>query len=389
MRLAAFIAENTEEILMEWEAFARTLAPAGQKMGVVALRDFAKDMLDAIVVDLLQPQSNEAQFRKSRGELPRQTSQSAAAAHGAGRAQRGFTVEQIVAEFRALRASVIRLWLRHQPTLDGEQVDELTRFNEAIDEAVADSVARYREDLDHSKDIFLGILGHDLRNPLGAIMVSAGRLLSTDGQEKTGARVLSSAARMKRIIDDLLDFTRSRLGNGIPVTPTEINLADAAKDAVDEIAAANPRRDVHFESSGDVRGCWDGPRVAQAVSNLVGNAVQHGTPDTPIDVSVRGDGDDVVISVHNQGPPIPEHALEHLFTPMSRGEEIETSTSGLGLGLYIASEIVNGHKGHIAVASSAEEGTTFTVFLPRVAHAVGEAQRPSTSLESGDAEARL
>ncbi|MDP2344279.1 MAG: sensor histidine kinase [Deltaproteobacteria bacterium] len=368
MRLDRFIRENTEEILSEWESFARTLAPASQKMDVVALRDFAKDMLDAIASDLEQPQTDEQQLQKSRG-LSVRAGDSAAGEHGSVRMERGFTIDQIVAEFRALRASVIRLWLQRESTLDAATMADLTRFNEAIDQAVADSVARYREDLDHSKDIFLGILGHDLRNPLGAIMMSAGHLSSTAGHEKAAARVLNSAERMKQIIDDLLDFTRSRLGSGIPIHPAEMNIDDVVGEAVEEIAASNPDSSLHFESSGTLTGWWDGPRITQAISNLVGNAVQHGDRSAPVEVSARADGDKVVIRVHNYGPPIPPRVLDVMFTPMvrgeGRGEGNESSGQGLGLGLYIANEIVVGHKGRIEVESDAESGTTFLVTLPR------------------------
>src|SRR5688500_2930570 len=181
MRLSAFITANRKPILEEWEAFARSCTPASGSMDLVALADHANEMLTAIAKDLDTSQGGFEQEEKSRGNAPRPAGDpsTAAEAHGAARAGSGFTVEQMVAEFRALRASVIRLWTKEIGGLRPDDVEDLTRFNEAIDQSLAESVSRYTRDLDESKEIFLAILGHDLRSPLAAVLMSSEFMLET------------------------------------------------------------------------------------------------------------------------------------------------------------------------------------------------------------------
>src|SRR5512140_2623581 len=175
MRLSDFILANREPILAEWQTFALSCAPASGSMDVAALRDHADAMLLVMAADLATPQGRLEQSEKSKGHALADDPQAVTAAeqHGAGRAESGFTVEQMVAEYRALRASVIRLWTRAKGELVPADVEDLTRFNEAIDQSLAESVTRYNQDLSQAKDIFLAVLGHDLRTPLGAIYTSA------------------------------------------------------------------------------------------------------------------------------------------------------------------------------------------------------------------------
>jgi signal transduction histidine kinase len=375
MRLADFIGTNLEPILAEWEAFARTHIPAGEVMDVAGLRDHAADILKTVAKDLRRPQTERERGEKAMGDaeaLPG-AADTAAQTHGALRAEAGFTLGQMVSEFRALRASVIRLWRAADGAAGGTDFEDVTRFNEAVDQALAESVSRYARDLEHSKEMFLAILGHDLRTPLGAIMMSAaGLLMSPDlgqPQQAAASRILTSGTRIKGMVNDLLDFTRTRLGAGIPLACAETDLAEVGRQVVEEVAAYHPGRDLRFEASGPLRGSWDGARVGQALSNLVGNAVQHGSPETPVAVAVRGAADEVTVAVHNRGPGIPAAALHQIFSPLKRigrGEAPPAHDSGsLGLGLYIANEIVKGHGGRIGVASSQAGGTTFTVHLPR------------------------
>src|SRR5947209_13721186 len=181
MRLADFIAANLEPILAEWEAFAHTHIPAGEVMDVAGLRDHAADILKAVATDLRRPQTERERGEKSKGEAePRPgAGDTAAQTHGALRAEAGFTLGQMVSEFRALRASVTRLWRAAAGVPNGTDFEDLTRFNEAIDQALAESLTRYARDLEHSPEMFLAILGHDVRTPLGAVMMSATGLLMT------------------------------------------------------------------------------------------------------------------------------------------------------------------------------------------------------------------
>lgn len=376
MRLSDFIVANREQILVEWEAFARTCAPASGSMDIAALRDHAGEMLGVIAEDLNTPQSGHEQAEKSKGNEPAAATaeKTAAEKHGAGRAESGFTTDQMVSEYRALRASVIRLWTKAQGQLETDDLEDLTRFNEAIDQSLAESITRYTQDLDQSKDMFLAILGHDLRTPLGAVITSARFMLDTqelgEPHLTLTSRIVSSSTRMNQMVGALLDFTRSRLGGGIPIVRADMSMGKVVHDVVDELSALHPESKIKIETRGLQRGKWDCPRITQVLTNLIGNALEHGSPKTPVIVDVRGDDDEVAIAVHNQGPAIPPDELDGIFSAMKRKDAAADPATGgpsgnLGLGLYIADRIVNAHKGRIEVESSEERGTTFTVHLPR------------------------
>ncbi|MDQ6717506.1 MAG: sensor histidine kinase [Gemmatimonadota bacterium] len=374
-RLAEFIESNREPILAEWEAFARTCGPASVAMGIDALRDHASEMLTVIVADLLTPETGHEQKEKSKGNAidPEPNTKTAAQQHGTERAESGFTVDQMVSEYRALRASVIRLWTESKGAISAEDIDDLTRFNEAIDQALAESVARYTQDLAGSKDMFLAILGHDLRSPLSAIITSAMFMLDTHELNEPHltltSRIASSATRMNRLIGDLLDFTRTRLGDGIPIVRAEMSMEKLVRDVVDEVSAANPKMTIQVSTVGPERGEWDCARISQVVTNMLGNAVEHGSNRTAVTVNLRGDENEVRIAIHNHGAVISAEERTGLFDPMKReggrfGAALGPS-GHLGLGLYIAHQIVHAHGGTIEIRSTAESGTTFTIHLPR------------------------
>lgn len=375
MRLADFIEQNIEPILVEWVAFAQSAAPAAEPMGVSALRDHAVEMLRAIVIDLRTPQTASQQVEKSKGKADGADNgaDTAAETHGSGRAVSGFTIGEMVSEYRALRASVIHLWTDAMGGLTRrEDLDDLMRFNEAIDQAIAESITRYTEDLDHSKEMFLAILGHDLRSPLGAVIMAAQFMLETAELEEPHrtltTRIVRSTKRMNAMVGDLLDFTRSRLGSGVPVVRGEMNLEKEAENAVDEMAVSHQGCTFELTATGDLKGQWDCARISQVLANLLGNAVQHGVAKSTINVTLRGEADEVVLQVHNRGQTIPAADLPGLFSPFKRltGNQARGSASGsLGLGLYIAERIVTAHGGTIGAESTDTDGTTFTVHLPR------------------------
>jgi len=374
VRLADFIESNCEPILTEWVAFARTCGPAAANLDSTALRDHALQMLQTIVADLRTPQTRDEQVAKSKGDSDGSGDgpDTPAEIHGSDRAESGFSVGEMVAEYRALRASVIRLWTRANGSLTGADLGDLMRFNEAIDQALAESITRHTSDVDHSRDMFLAILGHDLRSPLGAVMMASQFMLELGELKEPNltltTRIVRGTKRMNQMVGDLLDFTRSRLGAGVPIVRAAMDMGKEVTSAVDEVAAAHPESVLQLEMSGDLRGNWDAARIDQVIANLIGNAVQHGSAKTAINVGVRGDEKEVVLRVHNRSPVIPAAELPGIFGPFQRlksGNGGGGASSSLGLGLYIAERIVTAHGGTIAVESSDDCGTAFTVRLPR------------------------
>ena len=380
MRLHDFILANRESILTEWEAFASTVSAASATMDVAALRDHASEMLTVIARDLKTSQGGRDQSEKSKGNAPPVNpadDATAAEEHGAGRARSGFTVSQMVAEYRALRASVLRLWSRKQGELKPAEIEDMIRFNEAIDQSLAESIVEFDQNVEQAKEMFLAILGHDLRTPIGAIYSSASFMLETEELNEPHLTLLNrmkqSATRSMHMVGDLLDFTRSRLGGGIPVSRKHVNMGKIVHDVVEEISALHPGTKVRVNAREAQDGEWDEARLSQALTNIIGNAVEHSPANTEVTVDVTSEGDEAVIAVHNSGAPIQSADLDGIFNPMKTKPENQQPkesgpTGNLGLGLYIAERIVNAHQGRIGVESSLEKGTTFTIHLPKRAH---------------------
>jgi signal transduction histidine kinase len=214
-----------------------------------------------------------------------------------------------------------------------------------------------------------GILSHDLRSPLASITLAADRLLRSQDLPRTAreqaARIRRSAGRMQEMIDTLLDFTRARLVGRLFVSPVPADLGEISRGAVEEMRGVTSDHPIELDVRGDARGEWDPARMSQTVSNLVGNALTHGERGAPVHVSVHGDEREVDLEVHNSGPPIPSDLLPVLFQPFRRGMLEDGTSWSLGLGLYIVDQIVAAHGGTVSVRSTAQEGTTFTVHLPR------------------------
>lgn len=372
MRLANFIREHPEPIIAEWEAFAGTLAPASEATSPLSLRNHIQYILQFIADDIDSPQTDAEQVTKSHGEKAKPSPESVAEVHAALRQAGGFNMDQMVSEYRALRASVVKLWGEQAEQTTKQDVVDLTRFNEAIDQELTESISYYSSKVEHSRNLFLGILGHDLRNPIGAMTMSAeliGRIGSLgERQRMLISQISLSGTRAVEILDQLLDLTRVRLGPGLRVIREQMDMSFIARQLVDEMRAAHPERTFTVCASGDTEGKWDRPRVGQVFSNLLGNAVQYGFSDLPINVSIKGEDVDVTVSVHNDGVPISSNALAGLFDALVRsgeGENAHPQSSNLGLGLYITQEIVRAHGGTIKVKSSEKLGTTFTARFPR------------------------
>ena len=371
LRLAEFIRLNVDGIVTEWISFARTRTPASDSMTVLALKDHIVEILDFVADDIETTQSKSQQTAKSKGLGPQDTpfTKSAAEVHAALRLGDGFDIDQMVSEYRALRASVTKLWMAHNPSLANTDLDDLTRFNEAIDQAMTESVAEYTKTITHSRNLFLGMLGHDLRNPIGAAQMAARTMVKTAPETKQAAlagQIVSATERSIKILDDLLDITRSSFGSEIPIVKAPLNMGELGTLLVEEMRTIARDHRIEVTVVGDTNGKWDRARLGQVFSNLIGNAIQYSAQNTTIDVSIADHGDRVLFSVKNVGDPIPAEKLKLIFDPMKRGHDPQSEqTANLGLGLYIAKKIVAAHGGEIGVVSSAQSGTTFTVLLPK------------------------
>jgi PAS domain S-box-containing protein len=292
------------------------------------------------------------------------------------------------AEYRILRTDGQVRWIRDQGQVLLDARGEPSHLTGALADITEPKklTAEMRARADFERQL-IGIVSHDLRNPLSAITLAVSVLLQRGGldarMERHVQRIHRSADRATRMIRDLLDFTRARQGGGIPVFPRPVNLHEVVHTAVDELHAAAPGRRIVAEQTGSGAGTWDPDRLAQVLSNLLGNALQYSPPDSPVRVVSRGTEDGVVVEVHNVGTPIPPEQQPRIFEPLERGAERPEDRGGrsIGLGLYIVRSIVQAHGGRVEVRSTAEEGTTFTVRLPR--HALPTASRDEADESTG------
>jgi len=286
-----------------------------------------------------------------------------------------------------LRATLRELAIFRQVVLDHAvatrivlEYDVTLAFHAAVDEAQATSALemqrlntealresaetlRYEANL---RERFVAMLSHDLRTPLQSVVLGAQALLFVgdtydDRARRALGRIADNGQRMSRMIEDLLDFTRTRQGT-MPLRPAPTDVAVLAEHIVEEFAGLSPGRLIHVHAEGDTWGTWDTDRLAQVLSNLIGNAVTHGSALAPIHLTVRGQAETVTINVHNVGLPMSEEAIAHAFEPYFRAS---SERSGLGLGLFIVREVARAHGGDVELTSSEIDGTNFLVTLPR------------------------
>lgn len=269
------------------------------------------------------------------------------------------------------RASLVRRWVAAHRTPSIADVNALIALNKAIDHSLMESIARARIQARKRRELFLAMLGHDLRTPLGALVMGSEYLVVrgelTERDLKVATRIRNSGERMTDLVNDLLDFSRCRLGDGIPIVRSHTSLEALGREIVEEVEATHPECELRFETRGELEGEWDAGRLGEAMSNLVENAVHHGAR-APVTVTLIGEEDEVVASIHNAGSAIPDADRERMFDPFvhcATTEGTRRPGEGLGLGLYIAREIARAHGGSIEVSSSAQSGTTFDVHLPR------------------------
>lgn len=376
-RLSSFIHGNMEPILQAWEDFARTIEPPALTMDDTELRDHARQMLVAFAADLETAQSEAERAAKSKGFGKRGEDDTAAETHAEARLLSGYTVVQLVSEYRALRSSVLTLWAADGDATRPAHMGDITRFNEAVDQALAESIARYEFMVKQSQNMFLAILGHDLRNPLGTVVTGSSFLMQAqDIAPKyilVATRMFNSANRMSKLINDLIDFTRTHLGAGIPIRVKQGSIAAVCEEVVNELRTFHPEQLIELQVPPQLDGIFDEARIAQVLSNLIGNAIQYGSANAAVTVRVTADESDVAVAVNNRGAAIAPDKIASIFDPMVRiaasvnGASCDyTERTSLGIGLYISREIVHAHGGRITLTSTPADGTTFTVTMPRL-----------------------
>jgi signal transduction histidine kinase len=368
--LPDFIEANLDALVDDWAEFAGQLLREGVPLTVRELQDSARHMLQRVAADMRLAQSGAEQQQKSRGEKGGGALDvtNAAVEHADDRLDQGFTLDDVVAEFRALRATVLRRW--QQSAVDPvTALNESIRFNEAIDQVLTESIRRYSLRVSETRDRFAGVLAHDLRSPLGAITNSTEFLLRDEALSTSCVRAVlaiqRSATRMKRMVDDLLDFARTRLGDTLPLNVVPQDAGRLCSNACEEVSASYPQANINVCLDGNLAGDWDGDRLTQLLINLLVNAIQHG--EGAIKLSAHGQGDSVTMTVMNEGTPIPKHLTSRIFDPLTRTyspPERRGTAAGVGLGLYICRCIAQAHGGTIAV-ESADTTTIFSVTLPR------------------------
>lgn len=371
MRLSEFLTTNAEQVLQEWDAFAATVHHAGKELDKEVLRAHAAVILENIAADLARPRSAREQDAKGQSPGVRPVAPGAAETHADYRMLAGFAIDAMITEYRALRASVLKIWSAAGGGTSKDDLLDLARFNEAIDQAIAESAARYARQTRKATELFIGILGHDIRNPLGTIVMGVEVLIRSGQLSATAAApIVNSAVRINGIIEQVVDFTRAQAEGVMPVVRTPGNLADHVFKVVQETQIRYPDRTLQLRSSGNFDGSWDEGRIGQLLSNLLGNAFIYGARDSTVTVEMSSTPKDVTFSVHNTGVTIPPAELKRIFEPLERGTLNDIGgerrePTGLGLGLFICREIVLSHNGSVRVESTDSAGTTFSVTMPR------------------------
>lgn len=381
MHIADFLEAANQQILEESVAYARTISVLKDESESV-LRNHIPKILIAISSDLRQPQGRTASIDKSRGNSTRSifAKETAAENHGLKRARSGLRIDQVIAEYRVLRSCVLRLYVESISSTE-DTLRDVGRFNEAVDQALAESVEVFSREVDQWQQLFLGVLGHDLRGPLNAIALTA-ELISIKAPPElrvASTTLKRSTRRMASLMDSLLEYNRASLLGGMVIKRVPVNLFEACREEIEIQKAAMPDLIIIFRAGKGIHGEFDASRIREALANLISNAAKHGVQGHPVNVKLESDGALVKISVENEvSTSIASNEIEKLFEPLRRGslERTVSDRSNLGLSLFIVRQIVNVHGGEVS-GSSIDRVIKFTMILPRFAP-------PSTSNEKMD-----
>jgi signal transduction histidine kinase len=375
MKLSEFIRNNKDEIVHEWERFARTCLPAAEGMQPEELRNHAADLLAFIATDMDTPQTGSEQASKSWGHAARSDADTDAERHAILRVADGFTIEQVVGEFRALRASVLHMGA--EKPLDPHS-EEITRFNECIDQLLAESVVRHAEMSaervrreSRQKDEFISALSHELRNPVGAIS-SAVQVLNVRGStDPVSARAVDILTRqtghLARLLDDILDVARISRGR-VTLKMEPVDLRGCVQDAVEgnKQLFEEMEHDISVDMPSEpVIMHIDCTRVAQVLANLINNAAKYSPPRSTLRVALQLRSDEAEIAVCDNGIGIEPHLLPHMFEAFYISDSGNHGKRGLGIGLWLSRQLIEMQGGRITVHSDGPgTGAVFRIRLP-------------------------
>jgi signal transduction histidine kinase len=350
-----FLRNQQTRIAERWEQEVRADLPALAKMTRPVLYDHLPEFLDGL-----------ASWIDGDTELAEKAFAQLAEGHALQRLGYGVGLETLTREYSKLRAVLMRV-LKDVPPTD-EARDDMVSLHEGMDRAINEAMHRYATRREEVRERFVAILGHDLRDPLSTVVISANVLAANPTLKPehrvVASRIVRACDRMQRMISDVLDFARGHLGSGIPANPTLNDMGEICRAAADEITGANPQREIEVDLSGDLRGAFDRDRVHQAMTNLISNAIQHSEAGIEVRAYETEDHHAVITEVTSHGEVIPDDLRGRLFDPFAQGD-IAGPRRGLGLGLFIVQQIALAHGG-ICDVSSDESGTTFSIRWPRV-----------------------
>ena len=349
--VADHIRREVMKVAERWAEDARQL-PELQHMSQPVLFDHTFELLEGL-----------AAWIEGEQDLARRAFDALLDGHAMQRLGHGVSLGTLIHEYSALR-SILLVELLAVPSSDIVRAS-LVRLEEGFDLAIGAALRRYEQAREQQRERFIAVLGHDLRQPLGAIEMSA-HTLATQAPEADDARALAvriqrACGRMARLVADVLDFARGHLGAGIPVEPALHDMAEICHAAVDEVAAAHPGKTIALEIHGDLRGPFDRDRILQALGNLLSNAIEHGVGAPEVRGHESPDKLAVIVEVVSHGSPLSPEILRTIFDPFAT----TSPRRGLGLGLYIVQQIARAHGG-VCEATSDESGTTFRMRLPRL-----------------------
>jgi signal transduction histidine kinase len=356
MSLRRFLHESLDDILSEWERECGSCRPEPTARRLhfgKVLRAVAEEM--SRMPAAARAAVDAAEDAKRRADAP-----DAPHSHAG----------QLVEDYASLRASVVRQWRQKHPAPSASDLDELVHFNEAMDRSLAELTATFSPSQSQPHALFLGVLNHELRTLVASILMSAQVLThrSTPGspEAKAAQRILRSCEQLRQTLDALSDFTKVRLGAHLDIDRVEDDMGVLCRQALDDFERADAERKVRLSSDGDLRGNWDAPRIREAIRGLIANAARFASRGSQVTIVVDGHAaDEVTVTVHGDGTPIDLDTLRTIFDPVARVESDNATYAGLGLGLFIVRKVVDAHGGQVKVDASPEQGTTFTVVLPR------------------------